>query len=142
MAVALTELTQQCVEAGGKPDATDAVKAVDLTGDQTPDFVLYAGWIVCEGFASLYGDRTKSLTVFAATSSGAATEAFVGWVYDVHVESSGDTAKLWLTTDAGNCGRERAEVFADETFCDRAIDWNAPAKRFEYAPLDTVRIIQ
>ena len=52
------------------------------------------------------------------------------------------SARLWLTTWAGGCGRPRAATFAEETFCNRAIEWNAAGKRFDYAPVATIRLIE
>ena len=39
-------------------------------------------------------------------------------------------------------GKPPAPDFARENFCDRAIAWNAKAKRFDYAPVSTVRMIE
>jgi len=139
---ALKALTDDCTTVGGRPDAKDAVKRAELNGDGVPDFVLYAGWVVCVDAYSVFGDREKSLTVFAGDRKAGAVEAFIASVYDAKVEDSGGTAQLWLTTSAEECGRPRAEVFADEVFCDRAIAWGASAGRFEYAPVSTVRLIQ
>jgi hypothetical protein len=139
---ALKDLTEQCAGVDGTPHFEDAVRRVDLNGDLADDFVLYAGWIVCENAWSIYGDREKSLVVFASDGRGGAAEAFDDAVYDVKTEKAGNATQLWLTTSAEACGRAPAATFAEETFCDRAIAWNAAAARFEYAPVSTVRIIQ
>ena len=131
-------LTDLCTEVGGKPNASSAVKSVDLNADGKPDFVLYAGWVVCDGAASLYGDREKALTVYAGDGAGAAAAAFNGAVFDVKLEGS----KLWLTTSGAGCGKPPAADFASESFCDRPLLWDAKARKFTYAPVSSVRMIE
>ena len=144
VAGAVAALAQQCSEVGGTPDTSGAIKRADLNGDTREDFVLYAGWINCENAASIYGDREKGLGVFATDASGEVVEAFGDLVYDATIESagSGSGSELWLTTSAESCGKPRAEVFAEESFCDRRIDWNPAAARFDWAPVSTVRMIE
>jgi len=40
------------------------------------------------------------------------------------------------------CGKKPARDFASETSCERALKWNAQAKKFDYAPVSTVRMIR
>jgi len=42
----------------------------------------------------------------------------------------------------GGCGKAPAPDFARENFCDRAIVWSAKTRKFEYAPVSTVRRIE
>lgn len=142
VAAALAALAQQCSEVSGIPDTGGAVKRADLNGDAREDFVLYAGWIDCENAASIYGDREKGLGVFASDARGEVAEAFSDLVYDATIESAGSASELWLTTSAEGCGRPRAEVFAEESFCDRRVVWNPAAARFDWAPVSTVRMIE
>jgi hypothetical protein len=139
---AVASLAEICTVAEGKPRADDAVRRVDLNGDAVDDFVIYAGWMICEGAWSVYGDREKALTVYAGDGRGAAPEVFVDVVYDAAIETTAAGAALWLGVSAEGCGRSRAETFAEETFCDRAIVWNADTRRFDYAPLETIRLIE
>jgi hypothetical protein len=131
-----------CTEAGGKADTSQAVKRADLNGDGKPDFVFLNGWIHCAGFASLYGDREKVLNVYAGDGAGGAVAAFTGMVFDATLEGTGAATKLWLGVSGTDCGKPPAPDFASENFCDRALVWNAKAKKFEYAPVSTVRMIQ
>jgi hypothetical protein len=62
-----------CTDAGGKPLAEDAVKRADLNADGEQDYVLDGGSVGCEGFASLYGDREKGVTVYVGDGKGGAT---------------------------------------------------------------------
>lgn len=137
----LASLTEQCTAVEGIPHAEDAVQRADLDADGDDDFVVYAGWIFCENAASIYGDREKPVMVYAGDGRGAAAEAFNNLAFDAQIERDGG-ARLWLTTWAGGCGRPRAATFAEETFCNRAIEWNAAAQRFDYAPVATIRLIQ
>jgi hypothetical protein len=139
-AVAL--LAEICTASEGKPRSDQAVRIVDLNGDRVDDFVVYAGWMVCEDAWSVYGDREKAIMVYAGDGRGAAPEAFMGSVYDAALESAPSGESLWLSVAAEGCGRPPAETFAEETFCDRAIVWNAATRRFDFAPLDTVRLIE
>jgi hypothetical protein len=141
VANALAALTDECRRVDGIPHAEDAIRRADLNADGVEDFVLFAGWIVCENASSVYGDREKALAVFAGDGEGGAAQAFSELVYDASIESQGEAVQFWLTTSAERCGRPRAEVFADETFCDRAIVWHSDEARFEYTPLDSVRLI-
>lgn len=142
VAAALKSNTDLCSEVGGKPNAASAVKSVDLNGDGKPDFVLYVGWIDCDGAVSIYGDREKGVTVYAGDGAGGAVEAFSDVVFDTKLEGTGAAAKLWLTTSGGGCGKPPAPDFAHENFCDRAVIWNAKTRKFEYAPVSTVRVIE
>ena len=140
VAAALAEIAAECTSVGGKPDTQDAVRRVDLNADGREDYVLHTGWVMCEGAASVYGDRAKRITVFAGDGQGGAAESFADWTYDAQVED--DPTALWLVVAGGNCGRPPAPDFASEAFCQRAVAWNAAAGRFEFAPVDTVRMIE
>ncbi len=131
-----------CREFGATPDTGRAVQKVDLNADGKPDYVFFVGTIHCPGAASLYGDREKVVRVYAGDGAGGAVEAFSDMVFDVKLEGSGPTAKLWLTTSGAGCGKPPAPDFSQENFCDRAIVWNAKTRKFEYAPASTVRMIQ
>lgn len=139
---ALAELVDMCIEVDGVPQTRDAVRRIDLNDDGAPDFVLYTGWIVCENAWSLYGDREKSLRVFVGDDHGEATEAFSDMVYDATIETADSGSRLWLTVSAEACGKPPAPTFAEEHFCDRALEWNAGAARFDYAPVETARQIE
>ena len=139
---AVATLAEVCTASEGKPRSDDAVRTVDLNGDAVDDFVVYAGWMVCEGAWSVYGDREKTITVYAGDGRGGAPEAFAGSVFDAAIETTERGAALWLGVMAEDCGRPHAETFAEETFCDRAIVWNATTRRFELAPLATIRLIE
>jgi hypothetical protein len=142
VSTALFGVAEACEEVGGKPHTDGAVRRVDLTGDGREEFVLYTGWIDCEGAASIYGDREKAVMVFAGEGQGGAAEPFTEWVYEAHVDETDALAVLWLTTSGEDCGAAPAGDFANETFCARAIVWNTTAQRFEYAPVSTVRPIE
>ncbi|MBV6416172.1 MAG: hypothetical protein CMLOHMNK_00703 [Steroidobacteraceae bacterium] len=141
--VALDTLAGECTRVGGTPHIERAVQRADLNADGHGDYVLYAGWIECGNAASIYGDRTKSVAVFCGDGRGGAAETFADSVYDARIESGSSSApRLWMTVSAELCGRPPALTFAAESFCDRAIDWNAATGRFDYAPLDTIRMIE
>lgn len=140
--IALGTLADDCRSSGGTPRTERAVQRADLNGDDHADYVLYAGWIDCEGAAGVYGDRTKPISVFRADARAGAQEVFADSVYGARIESTGAAPRLWLTVSATLCGRPPALTFAGESFCDRAIEWNAAAGRFDYAPLETVRMIE
>ena len=142
VAVDLKEVAAMCTEAGGKALAADAVKRVDLNGDGNEDFVFDVGSIACDGAASIYGDREKSVTVYVGDGQGGAVPAFRDMVYGMKIEGSGTAARLWLTVAGEACGRKPAPDFASESFCDRPIAWNAAGRKFAYAPVSTVRMIQ
>lgn len=127
-----------CREVGGTPNTDGAVENADLNGDGKHDFVLFLGWIRCDGAASLYGDREKAVTVYAGDGAGGAVAAFSGAVFDVKIEG----AKLWLTTSGAACGKPPADRFATESFCERSLLWDAKERKFVYAPVSTVRMIE
>jgi hypothetical protein len=141
VAADLESIANMCGEVGGKPSTADAVKRVDLNGDASEDFVLYVGNVNCDGAASVYGDREKGVTVYTGDGKGGAVSAFNEQVYGMKIEGSGAAAKLWLTVSGAQCGKKPAADFASEAFCDRPLIWNAAGKKFEYAPVASVRII-
>jgi hypothetical protein len=142
VAADLKSFTDLCREVGGTPVAADAVKSVDLNADGHADFVLFAGNVRCDGAASLYGDREKAITVYAGDGKGGAVPAFSDAVFDAKLEGSGAAAKLWLTVSGAACGKPPAAEFASESFCDRALEWNAKKRKFDHAPVSTVRMIE
>jgi hypothetical protein len=142
VAASLKSLDDTCREVGGKPLNSDAVKRVDLNADGKVDFVVDAGSANCDGAASIYGDREKGVAVYVGDGMGGATEAFSDSVYGATIEGTGPAAKLWLTVTAQRCGKKPAVDFATENFCDRALVWNPQTRKFDYAPVSTVRMIQ
>ena len=142
IAAAVAALAAECRRVDGTPHTESAVTRGDFTGDGRDDYLLYTGWIDCENAASIYGDREKGVAVYADDGSGGAAAVFNDSVYDVRIEDKGGKRQLWLTVAAGQCGRPQAASFAEESFCDRAIVWDAAAGRFDYAPVTTVRMIK
>ena len=142
VAANLDSIAGMCREAGGTPHTADAVRRADLAGDGGEDFVLFTGWVNCEGAASLYGDREKAIAVYAGDAKGGAAEAFSDAVFDARLEGPTSAPELWLTISGQGCGKPPAPDFARENFCDRKIVWNAASKRFDYAPVSTVRMIE
>jgi hypothetical protein len=142
VAAALKAVADQCREVGGRPFTPDAVKRADLNADGHQDFVLDVGSVNCEGAAGVYGDREKAVAVFAGDGRGSATEAFSDSTFGVKIEGSGAAARAWLTVSGRQCGQKPARDFASETFCERALQWNAQTKKFDYAPVSTVRMIK
>ncbi len=142
VAAGLKSVAELCREVGGTPQTAGAVTRVDLNGDGNEDFVLYVGNVNCDGAAGVYGDREKGVTVYAGDGKGGATEAFSDQAFGAKVEGSGAAAKLWLTVSGAQCGKKPAKDFASEAFCDRPLVWNASAKKFEYAPVAAVRMVE
>ncbi len=142
VASALAEHTDLCTDVGGTPDASEAVRKVDLNGDGRPEFVLFVGWIYCEGAVSVYGQRTRPVSIHAGDAAGGATHVFADQVYDVKVEGAGEAARLWLTVSGSVCGASPAPDFAHESFCERAIEWSEEQQGFAYAPVSSVRPVQ
>jgi hypothetical protein len=135
-------LAEQCREVGGKPLTENAVKRVDLNGDGKDDFVLDVGSMGCDGAPSIYGDRGKGVYVYAGDGAGGAALAFSDVVYGAKVEGTGAAAKLWLTVSGPQCGKKPAREFASESFCERALTWNAKTGKFDLAPVSTVKMIE
>jgi hypothetical protein len=142
VAKAVKETAAICTEVGGKADMSQAVKRADLNGDGIEDYVLDVGSVNCDGAASVYGDREKGVLVYVGDGKGGATEAFNDMSYGVTLEGTGPAAKLWLTVSGQACGKPPAKDFASEKFCDRAIVWNAKTRKFDFAPVSTVKMIQ
>jgi len=141
VAAALAELASMCSEVSGTPRTDNAVRRIDLNGDGHDDYILFAGWITCENAWSIYGDREKILDVFAGDGSNGAALAFAASVFDARTDTADGGQTLWLTISGEGCGRPPAATFAEESFCERAIVVQGPA-RFEFAPVNTVRMIE
>jgi hypothetical protein len=142
VAKAAKETAAICSEVGGKADTSNAVKRADLNGDGIEDYVLDVGAVNCDGAASIYGDREKGVIVYVGDGKGGATEAFNDMSYGMTIEGAGPAAKLWLTVSGQSCGKPPAKDFASENFCDRSLVWNAKTRKFDYAPVSTVKMIQ
>jgi hypothetical protein len=141
-ATALKSLTDLCRDSGGTPMADKAVTLIDLTGDGKEDYLLDVAAVNCQGAASVYGDRAKGVTVYVGDGKGGASEAFNDMVFGVKIEGTGPAAKVWLTVAGAQCGKKPAADFASESFCERALTWNSKTRKFDYAPVSTVRIIE
>ncbi len=141
VAASVKSLDDTCREVGGNPLNSDAVKRVDLNADGKEDFVVDVGSANCDGAASVYGDREKGIAVYIGDGISNATEAFSDLVYGATIEGA-DAAVLWVTVSAQRCGRKPAADFATESFCDRALVWNAQTMKFQYSPVSTVRMLQ
>ena len=142
VAADLQAIATECTAAGGIAKTDEAVKRADLNGDGKDDYVLDVGSIQCDGAASVYGDRTKGLTVYVGDGADGARRAFEAWVYGAKLETAGAASRLWLTVAGQDCGRQPAADFASETFCDRYVVWNAKSQAFVFAPPSTIRVIQ
>ena len=142
VATDLQTLADQCTEVGGKPLTGDAVKRADLNGDGREDFVIDAGSVNCDGAASIYGDREKWVGVYVGDGKGGAATAFIDSVYGVTIEGTGTAGRLWLTVSGEQCGKQPAKDFASENFCDRSLLWNPATRKFDYAPVATVLMIE
>ncbi len=131
-----------CSESDGKPNTTNAIKRADLNADGHEDYVLDVGSVVCDGAASIYGDREKGVMVYVGDGKGGAVEAFNGSSFAINLEGTGSSAKLWLSVMGHDCGKKPAASFAEESFCERPLQWNAKTRKFDFAPLSTVKTIQ
>jgi len=140
VAADLAAVAAECTGVGGKAQTDNAVKHADLNGDGKEDYILDVGSIWCEGAASVYGDRGKDVTVYVGDGAGGARNAFSAWVYGAKLEGTGPAARLWLRVSGQECGRKQAADFASESFCDRYIEWNETAGKFEFAPVSTVKM--
>ena len=80
--------------------------------------------------------------MYAGDGSGGATAVFDDSVYDATIEEKGGQRQLWLTVAAQHCGQPQAASFSEESFCNRAIVWDAVSRRFNYAPVNSVRMIK
>jgi hypothetical protein len=138
----LKAIEDQCREVGGKPSTANAVKRADLNGDGKDDFVLDVGSVNCDGAASVYGDREKGVSVYAGDGKGGAALAFSDMAYGVKIEGIPPATKLWLTVSGAQCGKKPAPDFASESFCERPLAWNANTRKFDYAPVSTVKMVQ
>jgi hypothetical protein len=138
----LKSVADLCSEVGGRPMTDKAVTRVDLTSDGKEDYVLDVAAVNCAGAPGVYGDREKGVTVYVADGTGGAREAFSDSVFGVKIDGAAPAAKLWLTVAGPHCGKKPAADFASESFCERALTWNAKTGTFDYAPVSTVRMIQ
>jgi hypothetical protein len=142
VAEGLREFTDMCRDVGGNPDTGEAITRVDLNGDGHADYVLDVGGIQCQGAWSIFGDRMKPVTVYAGDGNGGARLAFSSQAFGSTVEGSGSEARLWLSVYSELCGKRPASSFAEETFCDRPLVWNEAKREFEFAPVETVRMMR
>lgn len=130
-----------CREVEGKPRLTaEAVRRADLTGDGIDDYVLTVEGIRCEGAASIYGDREKSMAVFVGDGKGGATQAFSDGTFGLDLKVEEQKPRLWLAVMGRQCGKEPARDFASERFCERPLTWDPVKRKFDYAPVSQVRM--
>jgi hypothetical protein len=142
VATDLRAFAAECIEVGGKALTDKAIVTADLNGDGKQDYVLDVGSIQCDGAASIYGDRDKMVNVYVGDGANGAVKAFSDMSYGVRVENAGANTKLWLTLMGERCGKKPARDFASEHFCDRALAWNPAKKKFDFAPISTVKMLE
>ena len=97
VAADLKAVAAECVELGGKALTGEAIKRADLNGDGKEDYVFDVGSMQCDGAASIYGDRSKKVTVYVGDGAGGAAAAFSDMSYGIRLEGTGARTKLWLT---------------------------------------------
>jgi hypothetical protein len=142
VATDLKAVAAECVDVGGKAITDKAIIRADLNGDAKQDYVLDVGSIQCDGAASIYGDRDTMVNVYVGDGANGAVKAFSDLSYGVRLEGAGAATKLWLTVMGAQCGKKPARDFASEHFCDRALAWNPATKKFDFAPISTVKTIE
>ncbi|CAN5232971.1 hypothetical protein BH11PSE2_BH11PSE2_19900 [soil metagenome] len=139
---AIGSLVAECTRAGGKaqPAANVSIGA-DLNGDGLTDWVINEGAFKCPGSAQLFGGASgASIMVFAGEPGGDAKQSFSGYGFGVALNGPAAKRVLWIKTTGVACGQRSATRKEDEISCDRPVQWNAAAKRFEMAPIFKARI--
>jgi hypothetical protein len=133
-------VAKTCTDLGGKPRMDELAARADLNADGRADIILDVNKVICDGAAAAYGNRERAVAVFV-DDGRKFVRAFSDEVFAAEVEAKGARRTLWLTVSGSACGGARAEAFAYEQFCQRAIRWNAKTRRFDYAPVSTARKI-
>lgn len=139
----LAELDRACREVGGTPqDAPALVRAADLNGDGTPDYVVDHGAFDCNGAASLFGGTAGApVVVYASLPGGGFKAAYSDYAYGVEI-AAGPPARAWIDLGGAPCGQRGTVIHATMLACSRALVWNPAAQAFDYAPLAEARPIR
>lgn len=112
-----------------------------LPATVTADLETVAAECTGVGGKALTDDAVRQVDL-NGDGSGGAQSPFTAAAYDVQVEGTGPAARLWLTVSGGQCGQKQAATFAEEKFCERPLAWNPAARRFDFAPVSAVRMLQ
>lgn len=142
----LAEMLKTCRDAGGKPmKSPELLVVAELTGDGLPDFVINQGAFNCEGAASLYsGSGGSQMSVYVGTPDGQAQQAFSTGSFDVKVDKTARPATLQVVVGGALCGQRITASMPRSAYksCWRPVQWNAKARKMDFAPVSQVKFIQ
>jgi hypothetical protein len=143
----LQQVHKICLESGGTPGKSpDLIKVQDLNGDGLADYVIYLASYVCDGAASAVssGQSGDGVSIFVGQPAGTARLAFEDTVYNVTVTTAAGRSTVAVDVAGLACGqRNAAQVpFSQIRSCTRNLNWDAPTRKFVYAPLSQARMIR
>jgi hypothetical protein len=138
-------MKQSCRQLGCTPIAPKDTFLIgaDLKGDGLIDWVIDEGGFNCDGAWSIFsGSGGAQVYVFAGMSRNNARQSFVHGAYGMRLERESVRGRqiLWLTVGGKLCGRSDPPSNAEAIHCERSLIWNKTTKRFEFAPLSTIKI--
>lgn len=143
---AVTEMTQMCQDAGGKPVSSPSLLQVaDLTGDGVLDYVLDQGSFNCDGAASLFsGSGGSQMFVYMGIPGGQAKQAFTSGTFGVKLEKGSRPAGLKVLVAGELCGQRLTDRMsrAEYKSCWRPVVWSARAKAFGFAPVSQITMVK
>jgi hypothetical protein len=135
----LADLCRQLHGMPGVPKDTFVAHG-DLNGDGIEDWAFDEGGFNCEGAASIFtGSGGSQVVVFIGLTNGDARIAFQHGAYGMRLERIGSRSILWLGVGGALCGQAGEPSHAEAIYCDRLLVWNMETKRFDFAPLVSIR---
>ena len=110
-----------------------------MTGDGRADYVINEGAFDCVGAESYFsgGSGGASVSVYVSDATGSAKQAFTHGVSGVHLERSGQTARVWLGVGGPLCGQKQFRSRAEAEDCWRPLQWKGG--KLDFAPVSQKR---
>lgn len=141
----IADMNHTCRRLGGMPSASPRlVRAVDLTGDRRLDYVVDEGGYICINSRTAFyaGHNGAALSIFVGVPGGTAYLGYEGYSHGVTVRKQAGRFRIHLIVGALACGQAPGpKAFSDWWFCHRPLRWNSSARRFQFAPLSQVRML-
>ena len=136
----VADMRTSCKDAGGRPGRSpELVQIADVTGDGRADYVINEGAFDCVGAESYFsgGSGGSSVSVYVSDTTGSAKQAFTHGVFGVHMERSGQTARVWLGVGGPLCGQKQFRSRAEAEDCWRPLQWKGG--KLDFAPVSQKR---
>jgi hypothetical protein len=132
-------VADDCTQVGGRPLAGPKIEHGQFS--EGPEFwTVDDATLACEGAWSLYSNpHGWDIAIFFASPDEQVRKFTVRAGFGLKIERDDNSAKVWASLSGMNCGQKPARSTAEEIGCERALVWDAKARKINFAPMSQAR---